>query len=149
MSADFEQEFYAILSRSYINGEAPEFPVTSHATPHEWQMHERIMGDDQPADRSHGMPATPADGWTGPSGRRYAVGETVSDADLSGGTMVVFNEETGMWESHALPKQHDTSWPTGPFAPPANEHTATWDHPGNPNPYRPYPQPPVNPEDNE
>jgi hypothetical protein len=121
MSADFEQEFYAILSRSYINGEAPEFPVTSHATPREWQMHERIMGDDQPADRSHGMPAT----------------------------MVVFNEETGMWESHALPKQHDTSWPTGPFAPPANEHTATWDHPGNPNPYRPYPQPPVNPEDNE
>jgi len=127
---DFESEFYGILAASYHGENVPAFPAWSHATPREWMMHERVT-DDTPV-KSVAPPTVPDDAWVAPSGRRYAVGETVDDADLSGG--IFFNEEAGKWED------------TGTFLRNNHEH-ATWDHPGNPNPfYRRYPQPDDNVE---
>ena len=127
---DYESSFYRILADNFSpDDNLPVFPATSHATPREWQMHERIANGDQPTDRSHGVITDPAhllptQGWIGPSvarlethaasldgswvsphtGRRYMPGDHVSPADLG-----YHNHQNATWEHDGNPSPRETS----------------------------------------
>jgi hypothetical protein len=118
---DFETEFFRIASGVFSpDDNLPDFPM--HATPREWQMHERVSDDCPVNDRSRPVrirglltdsqhvtqatwnpagtppPRLPGDGWVDPrNGHVYLPGETIPDYH--------------------------------------NHQRATWEHPGNPNPF--------------
>lgn len=145
MSTDFESEFYRIVADNFSpDDNLPAFP--GHATPREWLMHERVSEETPvrpyhyPRDMPTGEPITdprrlltgPAvarlethaaslDGsWVSPhTGRRYTVGEVIEPADY------------------------------GDTPPAITQHNATYNHPGNPNPFRTYPARKPKPDDTE
>jgi hypothetical protein len=117
MSTDFESAFYRIVADNFSpDDNLPAFPPTSHFN-REWFMHERVSDDVPVTDRSRARAQS---------------------------TALVVRDPAQGWVD---PSNGHLYLPGESIAPPAtNEHNATYNHPGNVNPFRDYPQP-FNPDD--
>lgn len=141
MSTDFESAFYRIVADNFSpDDNLPGFSPDRTATPRDW-MPEQVADDAPVTDRSRvrHVITDPAHLLTGPAvarlethaasldgswvsphtGRRYTVGEVIEPADY------------------------------GDTPPAITQHNATYNHPGNPNPFRTYPARKPKPDDTE
>lgn len=122
MSTDFESEFYRIVADNFspddnLPGFPPSFPESSHYN-RAWMQHERVA-DDAPV-----KPVTRA-----PRGLL-----TDKSWDAQDPSRVLGPDS---WISPATGRRYTVGETVEPddLAPPASHHTATWEHPGNPNPF--------------
>lgn len=126
MTTDFESAFYRIVADNFSpDDNLPGFSPDRTATPRDW-MPEQVADDAPVTDRSR-------------------VRHVITDpAHLLTGPSVARLEEHAPSPAGEWVKRDLYAEATRNESPPAaNEHTATYNHPGNPNPYRAYPQPPA------
>lgn len=138
MSTDFESEFYRIVADNFSpDDNLPDFP--GHATPREWLMHERVSDETPVIDRSRvRRPITDP--------RRLLTGPAVARLETHAASL------DGSWVSPHTGRRYtvgETIAPDDMGTPPANHHTATYDHPGNPNPFLQGPRNAAKPDDTE
>lgn len=114
MSTDFESAFLRIVADNFSpDDNLPAFPTTSHYN-REWMTHERVSDD---------VPVRPVTRLSYP---------LVKLPYASGDSWV--SPHTG--RRYSVGETIDDSDMGHP-----SQHNATWEHPGNPNPFRSYPPP--------
>jgi hypothetical protein len=126
MHDDFESAFYRIVADCFSpDDNLPTFPPTSHATPREW-MPERVA-DDAPVKPVTRLPRGLL------TDHKHAGGKSWDAQDPSR----VLGPDS--WISPRTGRRYSIGETVEPddLAPP-NQHSATWEHPGN-TPFRKYP----------
>jgi hypothetical protein len=122
MHDDFESAFYRIVADCFSpDDNLPGFPHA--ATPREW-MPERVA-DDAPV-----KPVTRKPRGLLTDSRKWWDTQDPSQALTP-----------DSWVSPNTGRRYTVGETIGPddLDPPPSQHTATWEHPGNPNPFRKYP----------
>lgn len=137
MSTDFESAFYRIVADNFSpDDNLPDFPY--HA-PARFHLPERVAEDVPVIDRSRvRRPVTDP--------RRLLTGPAVARLETHAASL------DGSWVSPRTGLRYTVGETIGPddMAPPAtNEHNATYNHPGNPNPFLQGPRNAAKPDDTE